>query len=294
MGSVGKDLSRIGSEVGKAFNNLTPAGLIASGQLENRLFGGKPEINQDVFRPTSQEDAFAEMLRREAEGPVAQGPSVAEVLATRMNEQAMNQAMAQAASARGINPSMAARFGAQAQSDLASNAIGQMAALRQQEQEAALNRRAQSRAMYADMLLSQRQGRQAGQAAQMAAEEAWRQRRSNMIGGIGQAAGTAAGAYFGGPAGAQMGGQVGAGLGTRMTGEPSAMNQRGPQSGMMYAADGGMVPGRAKTRGDHENNDVVPAMLSPGEMIVPRTVVQKGPKAVMSFAEKILAQGGAK
>jgi hypothetical protein len=56
----------------------------------------------------------------------------------------------------------------------------------------------------------------------------------------------------------------------------------------MFAAQGAMVPGRAKVEGDDELNDTVPALLSPGELVVPRTVVNAGPKAVKGFAEAIL------
>jgi len=38
--------------------------------------------------------------------------------------------------------------------------------------------------------------------------------------------------------------------------------------------DGGKVPGKAKLLGDSEQNDTVPAMLSPGEIVVPRSAAQ--------------------
>jgi hypothetical protein len=37
--------------------------------------------------------------------------------------------------------------------------------------------------------------------------------------------------------------------------------------------NGGLVPGKAKIKGDSLQNDTVPAMLSPGEVVVPRTAV---------------------
>ena len=39
-------------------------------------------------------------------------------------------------------------------------------------------------------------------------------------------------------------------------------------------SDGGMVPGRAPIPGDSAQNDTVPAALSPGEMVMPRSVTQ--------------------
>lgn len=48
---------------------------------------------------------------------------------------------------------------------------------------------------------------------------------------------------------------------------------------------GGPVPGVAKVMGDSPINDVVPAKLSPGEVVLPRTVV-KNPERIPSFVEK--------
>jgi hypothetical protein len=59
----------------------------------------------------------------------------------------------------------------------------------------------------------------------------------------------------------------------------------GAQAGMMYAGgafdakkpgmfEGGVVPGKAKVPGDHPANDTVPTMLSPGEVVLPRSAVQ--------------------
>lgn len=44
-------------------------------------------------------------------------------------------------------------------------------------------------------------------------------------------------------------------------------------AGKMY--NGGVVPGEAKVPGDHPANDTVPTMLSPGEIVIPRSVAQK-------------------
>lgn len=39
-------------------------------------------------------------------------------------------------------------------------------------------------------------------------------------------------------------------------------------------ADGGVVPGYAPKPGDDKRNDIIPALLSPGEMVMPRTIVK--------------------
>jgi hypothetical protein len=51
----------------------------------------------------------------------------------------------------------------------------------------------------------------------------------------------------------------------------------GAEVGKMYAGgmfEGGVVPGKAKVPGDHPANDTVPTMLSPGEVVLPRSAVQ--------------------
>ena len=45
---------------------------------------------------------------------------------------------------------------------------------------------------------------------------------------------------------------------------------------------GGGVPGQARVPGNSRDNDTVPAMLSPGEVVLPRTVV-KNPGSLGNF-----------
>lgn len=67
----------------------------------------------------------------------------------------------------------------------------------------------------------------------------------------------------------------------------------GAFSGGMGMSDGGKVPGRAQVFGDDERNDTVPAMLSPGEIVVPREMATQSPEAVARFVAAVKAQGGA-
>lgn len=56
---------------------------------------------------------------------------------------------------------------------------------------------------------------------------------------------------------------------------------------------GGHVPGKAKFKGDTLKNDTVPAMLSPGEMVVPRTIAQSGdPEKAKAFIAALMAKNG--
>jgi hypothetical protein len=52
--------------------------------------------------------------------------------------------------------------------------------------------------------------------------------------------------------------------------------------------DGGNVPGRAQVRGDSPRNDTVPTMLSPGEIVIPRSITQ-GPDAPNRAADFVRA-----
>lgn len=84
-------------------------------------------------------------------------------------------------------------------------------------------------------------------------------------------------AYYG-TAGHAIGGQL---LGGLTSGGSAAL-------GTLAAAHGGPVPGRAKG-GDSAKNDTVPAMLSPGEVVLPRSVTKAddAPDKAKAFVEAI-------
>ena len=52
-------------------------------------------------------------------------------------------------------------------------------------------------------------------------------------------------------------------------------------------AKGGIVPGRAMTSGDSSKNDIIPALLSPGEMVIPRSIMQGGAGSIIKFLESM-------
>lgn len=53
-------------------------------------------------------------------------------------------------------------------------------------------------------------------------------------------------------------------------------------------AEGGMVPGKARKRGDSTANDTVTAALSPGEIVIPRTIAQHpNPAMAGAFVEAL-------
>jgi hypothetical protein len=63
---------------------------------------------------------------------------------------------------------------------------------------------------------------------------------------------------------------------------------RNSYSDYFKANQGAMVPGEPVVQGDAPVNDTVPAMLSPGEIVIKRSVVANGPEAIKDEASKIL------
>lgn len=57
---------------------------------------------------------------------------------------------------------------------------------------------------------------------------------------------------------------------------------------------GGKVPGQAAVKGDSYKNDKIPAKLSPGEIVIPRTIAQgeNAPEKAAAFVRAILAKNG--
>ena len=56
--------------------------------------------------------------------------------------------------------------------------------------------------------------------------------------------------------------------------------------------EGREIPGKAKFKGDTRSNDTVPALLSPGEIVLPRTVAQAedAPEKAKDFVSAIKKQ----
>lgn len=65
-------------------------------------------------------------------------------------------------------------------------------------------------------------------------------------------------------------------------------------SGGMCMKTGGQVPGHAQVPGDSQINDTVHAKLSPGEFVVPRSVVQNHPEDIASLLQAMRHMRGSK
>jgi hypothetical protein len=57
---------------------------------------------------------------------------------------------------------------------------------------------------------------------------------------------------------------------------------------------GRKIPGQAKVKGDSLKNDIVPARLETGGVVIPRTVAAKDNDAASKFVQSVLAKGGLK
>lgn len=78
-----------------------------------------------------------------------------------------------------------------------------------------------------------------------------------------------------------------------MVGGPMDQEQAPMQQPLM-ASEGATVPGQAEVRGDSLKNDTQPAMLSPGEIVIPRhiTMHANAPELAAKFVELELAKHG--
>jgi hypothetical protein len=125
------------------------------------------------------------------------------------------------------------------------------------------------------------------------------QQNAGITGGLINAGATILGGMYGGPAGAAAGKAVAGQItdqnnsnynygahGGIVTPIPAHYDCGHPNCGAhggICMESGGMVPGQAPFSGDTEANDNVEAHLSPGEMVLPRSVVQQNPGEAMSL-----------
>lgn len=238
------------------------------------------QLNKSGDLYASQRSLAQELVNQQA----GLGPNPAQTQ-YQMNQQA-NIANAQGliASQRGLNPALAARMGANIAA--ASNqkaALGSALLQQNQQLQATQNLGSLYGQMQAGNLDQQqlytnaeaaRQGINQKVASQNAQTNA--QLASGIMQGVGS--GFAMGA-------SALGKSSGGSGGTAMAGGP--MDAGSPYSGSMYASEGGKVPGKAKVSGDSSANDTVHAMLSPDEIVIPRSKA-KDPEKAKEFIDHLL------
>jgi hypothetical protein len=277
----------------------------------------------------AEQAALAEALRAQAEG---RGPSLAQMQYERALQGAQAAAQSQLASARGLSPAQAQRLMLTRQAGAQAAAASQSAQLRLQEQQAAqaalgnlLGQRRQQ-----ELLGGQLAAGLYGQAGSLGMQRALEQARLDQMATAGamgleqyeqqratQAAGAATGA-IGAGMGALTAGRGGGGTNITINPGGSASVQGAGQAtaSQMSASGAGLgsggasiasqlkgvarggdiksreIPGKAKYKGDTRSNDTVPALLSPGEIVLPRTVAQSedAPDKAKKFVQAIKKQ----
>ncbi len=191
------------------------------------------------------------------------------------------------------NPGMIARQAAQQGGALQQQAAGQGATLQAQQQLAGMNALQNQQAMMQQLAGTQVQQQQNALMQGSNTALQGQQNVNSMVGSQNNADASIAAANQKSQA-SGLGGLIG-GAATALTGIPFKADggvieePSGPQSvlGKFFAMQsGGTVPGKATVKGDSRQNDTVPAMLSPGEIVVPRTAA-KDPKKAAAFAASV-------
>lgn len=225
------------------------------------------------------------MLQSQAQGG---GPNPAlDQLNNTTGQNIANQGALQA-SQRGVgqNAGMLARQVAQQGGNIQQQAVGQAALQRAQQ------------TLAAQQLLGQQANQQVGQQAQGLGQlQASQQGLTGQVGGmLGQQNSTNAGTAS---SNAQSNASFLPNVGTAVAGAAKMFSKGGAVSSGPRSAvaqylcmggdaykSGGRVAGKAMVAGDSPKNDNVPAMLSPGEIVVPRSHAQDPDKAA-AFAKAV-------
>jgi hypothetical protein len=247
---------------------------IGRASMPSEYSGGFARGQQEGFGDVGSARAAGEEQRRLAAALRAQAegrtPSLAAMQYASALEQSQAAAASQLASARGLSPAQAQRLLMTQQAAARAGAAGQSAMMRLQEQQAA-------QAALANVLMQQRQQSLLG---------------GQVAGALGQQAG-------------QLGLAQQELEQRRLTGEAELKRQEeaageraitaavtGPLSALAGKAKGGEIKGRAQYNGDTRSNDTVPALLSPGEIVLPRSVAQDedAPEKSKKFVEAIKKQ----
>jgi hypothetical protein len=240
---------------------------------------------------------FINALKAQAAG---QGPSLAQALLQRQTDANNSNAASSIASNRSLNPALASRLILQTQAGQQQQAAGQGALLRSKEQldtQALLAHALQAQGAQAGGMYGAAAGANQGQnALALQNHQGTDQINAGITSGNAAQNASTAGGILGGAAKIAT-------LGLS-SGGPSMAAQtfsQGPESGAgSYSAygnigvpmpfrEGGPVPGAAPVAGDSPKNDIVPAELSPGEIVIPRSVAQAedAPERAAAFVRAI-------
>lgn len=281
-------------------------GLAGSGEFTQQDFASaleqarNPQLQTNLI-DTTQSDQSRGQQQQLSQALMGQAMGTAPSVAQAQLQQAVGNQNAQAATAigsqRGINPALAARLIAQQQAQNTQGMAGQAATAGIQERQAAQGTLAQAlqgqRAQDIGLAQSQVQAglglQQASTQEQGVLQNALAQQNQQLLAqnmgvqqlnsqNFNQAQGINAGVAA---QNTDSSNKFGAGV---LGGVGAALGLAGMGGGK---AQGGKIEGHAQVEGDDEQNDTVPAMLSPGEIVLPRSVASDADKA-KEFVEHIL------
>lgn len=267
---------------------------LSENDFQNQIGGYFGQLQQD----RNQNESFIKALQQRMAG---NAPSVAQNQLNQTTGQNINRAAAMAASSKGVDPAIAAKMAIDAGANANQEAAGQAATLRANETTQAAGQLGQAIGNSTNANLNAFNTLTNANTAQ----------NKNRIENLAQAQGINAKVEGQNVSGNQgiLGGMMG-GMGSAMSmfadgGEvddlsyaddalksaletkPVPEKKSGGISSLLpmlaMLADGGLVPG------DSPKNDIVPARLSPGEIVLPRSVTQSPDAAekAKSFVEAI-------
>lgn len=294
MGPVGTALGALGGS-GGGFGRMlgTSSGFNANNPIDQEEYYRNAEAGQKNFGNTQAgQQALADALLAQSKG---QGPNPAQAMLNQATDRNIKQGAGMIASQKGINPALAARLVSDQTGALSQQAAGQGAVMGAQQQLAAQQQlgnvygtmgqqNLQNQNILNNALLQGGLG-SANINAGVASGNA--QRNAGMIGGLLSGAGSVMGGALKG--GASSGGMAGDDFGWYAGGGSAGVSSGGVGQSQFAFKSGGHVPGHANVDGDHPSNDTVHALLSPGEIVIPRSKADD-PDEAKAFVEHILSK----
>jgi len=233
-----------------------------------------PALQQSMGNPQAtgqQQNALAQALLQQMQG---QGPNLGQTQLQAATDRGNAQAAGLIGSQVGLSPALAARQILNQQAANQQAAANQSAQLQQQQQ---LNATGQ----LGNVLNQQRQG----DISQLGTIGGLQNQQNQGIiqqqgidAGVAQQNAQQAGDIFGGVLNA---------AGSALTGGLLGGSKPQPQ-GRLFS-EGGTVPGEAQVSGDSPKNDTVPALLSPGEIVIPRSLTNDADFDPEKIAEFVTA-----
>lgn len=248
--------------------------------LDARKFDLKKQVED---RTQASRDASLDLQKQLLAQTRGQAPSLADVQLKSAQDRNLSQLLAMSAAQRGGNAAARQRQISQNQGQMARQIAQDSATLRLQEQQQAQQLLAQQALGQQGQDLSQvmqpgqlaAQGEQARFNADVEKQRQIKEQQGGVLSGLLGAGGAVLGSLVAPGIGTAIGAQLGSSLGGGKAGSFSVPSEK-------YSG------GTIKPKGDSSKNDVVAAKLSPGEMVIPRTVVSEGADAIKSFADAIL------